>query len=242
MDIIINPIRDLLSSIAHWLPQLLGSLIILLIGYLVSRAVEGLVKQVLLRMRFDHFLKRGTAGSYIGRVIASPVALIGSVTFWLLWLTAISIAVTVLGVPALTSFVNVVYGYLPNVLAAFLIFVVAGAISTALAALAVRLMGDTPTGKLVATVVPVVTMLIASFMILSQLQIAHDIVVITYAALMGAVALGMALAFGLGGREVASRLLGQAYESGRAGVEQAKQDIAQGKAKAKSDLRDVPKV
>jgi hypothetical protein len=58
-------------------------------------------------------------------------------------------------------------------------------------------------------------MAIAVFMILNQLQIATDIVTITYAALMGAVALGMALAFGLGGREVASRMLEDAYRRGR---------------------------
>jgi hypothetical protein len=58
-------------------------------------------------------------------------------------------------------------------------------------------------------------MAIAVFMILNQLQIATDIVTITYAALMGAVALGMALAFGLGGRDVASRMLEDAYQRGR---------------------------
>jgi len=58
-------------------------------------------------------------------------------------------------------------------------------------------------------------MAIAGFMILNQLKIASDIVTITYAALMGAVALGMALAFGLGGRDVASRVLEDAYRRGR---------------------------
>ena len=60
-------------------------------------------------------------------------------------------------------------------------------------------------------------MAIAVFMILNQLRIATDIVTITYAALMGAVALGMALAFGLGGRDVASRMLEEAYARGRQG-------------------------
>lgn len=236
MDIFVTPISDLLLSIARWLPQLLGGLLILLIGYVVSRAVEGIARRVLLKTKFDNLLKRGTAGSYIERVIASPAALVGSLVFWLLWLTSISIAVTILGVPALTNFVNVIYGYLPNVAAAFLIFVVAGAVSTALSTVALRLMGDTPTGKLVGTVVPVVTMLIAGFMILSQLQIAHDIVVITYTALMGSVALGMALAFGLGGRDVAAQLLDQAYESGKVGVDQAKRDMTLGKERGKRAL------
>jgi len=76
-------------------------------------------------------------------------------------------------------------------------------------------MGDTPTGKLAATALPVLVMAIAVFMILNQLKIATDIVTITYAALLGAVALGMALAFGLGGRDVASRMLEDAYRRGQ---------------------------
>ena len=58
-------------------------------------------------------------------------------------------------------------------------------------------------------------MAIATFMILDQLNIAPAIVEITYIALLGSVALGMALAFGLGGRGVAGRMLEEAYRSGR---------------------------
>jgi hypothetical protein len=56
---------------------------------------------------------------------------------------------------------------------------------------------------------------IAAFMILDQLNIAPAIVEITYIALLGSVALGMAIAFGLGGRDVAGRLLEDAYREGR---------------------------
>jgi hypothetical protein len=63
-------------------------------------------------------------------------------------------------------------------------------------------------------------------------MIAEQIVTITYAALMGAIALGMALAFGLGGREVAAEMLRGAYEGRR---EEVKQDIRVGKERAKQD-------
>ena len=84
-----------------------------------------------------------------------------------------------------------------------------------------RTMGDTPTGGIVETVAPVLVMAIATFMILDQLKIANNIVMITYAAIVGAVALGMALAFGLGGRDVAGRLLENAYA--RAGGQRRRQ-------------------
>src|SRR5947208_967383 len=86
----------------------------------------------------------------------------------------------------------------------------------ALAALARRLLGDTSLGGIVAVVAPILVMTIAAFMILDELQVARTIVTITYAGLVGALALGSALAFGLGGRDVAARLLEGAYAAGEA--------------------------
>ena len=62
---------------------------------------------------------------------------------------------------------------------------------------------------------PVLIMAIGTFMVLDQLQIAPQIVTITYAALLGGLFLAMALAFGLGGRDVANRMLSEAYDRER---------------------------
>jgi hypothetical protein len=141
----------------------------------------------------------------------------------------------VLGIDALEDFVAAIYAYLPNVLAAILIFLVAGAIAAGVGTLIARTMGDTTTGKVVGTVAPVLIMAVAGFMILDQLQIAPEIVTITYASLMGAIALGMALAFGLGGRDVAARMLEGAYAAGQRNREQVKQDLDQGRQRAKQE-------
>ena len=142
-----------------------------------------------------------------------------------------------LGIDALKDFVAAVYAYLPNVLAAVLIFLVAGAIAGGVAALASRTMGDTTLGKIIATVAPILVMTIATFMILEQLKIAHDIVVTTYTLVLGAVALASALAFGLGGREVAGQLLQGAYEKGQENKEQFKRDLDQGVNRAKEEAQ-----
>jgi hypothetical protein len=86
-------------------------------------------------------------------------------------------------------------------------------------------MGGTPLGKIVGTAAPILVMAIAGFMILDQLQIAPDIVRITYAAILGAIALGSALAFGLGGRDVARQMLESAYEKGQDNKDQFKRDL-----------------
>lgn len=163
--------------------------------------------------------------------------MIGSIAFWFIFLGAISIAVSQLGIPAITTFVSAIVAYLPNVIAAVVIFVVAGLIAAAVAGLVARTMGDTPTGKIVATIVPVLVMGIATFMILTQLQIAPAIVQITYIALLGATALALALAFGLGGRNVAEKMLIDAYSKGQEQRGQVKADLQKGKQQAQSDAQ-----
>jgi Conserved TM helix len=210
-------IQQGIDDLIAFLPRLIGFLLILLIGYLVAKALEKVVALGLEKVGTDRALASGSTGTYVERVIPdwSPSRAIGRVVFWFVLLGALSIAITSLGINALNDFLADVFGYLPNVVAAILIFVVAGALAGWLGRTASRLLGDTPTGKLAATALPVLVMAIAVFMILNQLRIATDIVTITYASLLGAVALGMALAFGLGGREVASRMLDDAYRRGQ---------------------------
>ena len=92
-----------------------------------------------------------------------------------------------------------------------------------------KLMGDTPTGKMVRAVVPGLVLAIGLFMVLDQLDIAPQIVTITYAALIGMLALAAALAFGLGGRDVAAKMLSDAYDAGQRNKDQVKQDMQTGK-------------
>jgi Mechanosensitive ion channel, conserved TM helix len=222
------------DEFAEWVPNLVGFLAILIVGYFVAKIIGSLIRRLLERAGLDRTLHSGTAGSFISRVTSSPSHLLGRITFWLIFIGAISIAVDVLGIAALEDFVATVWSYVPNVIAALLIFLVAGAIAAGVAGLVARLMGDTTTGRLVATAAPILIMAIAGFMILDQLRIAEEIVTITYASLMGAIALGMALAFGLGGREVAGEMLRGAYENQR---EQVKQDLLRGKEQAKQDAQ-----
>jgi hypothetical protein len=222
-----------------WIPALIGAIAILIVGYIVARVLSGLVGRVLRRVGLDRTLHSGTAGDWVAKVTSSPSRLLGSLTFWVVFLGAISLAVTALGIDALTDFVGAIYAYLPNVLAAIVIFIVAGAIAAAVGGLVARTMGETTTGKVIGTVVPILIMAIAGFMILDQLKIAPEIVTITYASLMGAIALGMALAFGLGGRDVAARMLEGAYAAGQRNREQIKRDLQQGRDQAREDAERI---
>jgi hypothetical protein len=231
------------SSLEHgltvffdWVPRLAGAIVVLLIGYFVAKLVAKLIWRGLQRAGFDRALHSGQGGNFVEKVTQSPSQLVGRLAFWAIFLGALSLAASVLGIAALTAFVGAIWAYIPNVIAALAIFLIAGAIAAAVAGLVGRTMGDTPLGKIVATAVPVIVMSIAVFMILAQLQIATQIVVITYAALWGAIALGSALAFGLGGRDVAARMLEGAYEAGQRNKGQFRRDLDQGMQRASGEV------
>ena len=131
---------------------------------------------------------------------------------------------------------NKVLAYLPNVIVAVLIFVIAAAIAGAAAGLAQRTMGDTPTGDLVKTAAPALVLSVAFFMVLTQLRIAPGIVQILFTAIVGSLALGLALAFGLGGRNVAARILEEAYQRGQEQRSQVRADVETGKERGRRDV------
>ena len=229
-------VQSTLDQLFGFLPELIGALVILLIGYVIARVVGSLVTRASERSGLDQTLMSGRSGGWVEKLTSSPSRLLGRLTYWVLLLGTFAVAVSALGIEALTNVVAVVFGYVPNLIAALLIFLVAGAVAAGVGALVARTMGDTPTGKVVGTVVPGIVMAIAVFMILNQLKIAAEIVTITYAALIGSFALAAALAFGLGGREVAADMLRGAYVKGQQEREQVKQDLRVGKERAREDI------
>jgi len=220
-----------IDTFFNFVPNLIAFLVILIVGYFIAKVVSKIIQKVAEKAGLDKALHESDAKQYVDRISpnASPSAAIGKVFFYIIFVFVLTAAIGALKIPAVTTFMNQVLAYLPNVIAAIVIFVVAAAIAGAVAAGVAKLLGDTPTGKVVATAVPSLVMLIAVFMILNQLKIAPEIVQITYTALLFTVALASALAFGLGGREVAGQMLGDAYRKGQEQKGQVKGDLEKGK-------------
>jgi small-conductance mechanosensitive channel len=212
-----DSLQQAADSLFGFLPNLLGCLVILVIGFIIAKVVAALVRKGAESTALDRRLAETSSGRTVENLMpgASAAKLLGLVIFWLVFGFFLVAAAGALKVPSVTAFMNQVLAYLPNVVVAILIFVVAALLAGAVAKGASRVMGDSPMGKIVAAVAPALVMVLAMFMILEQLNIAPEIVEIAFAAVMGALALGLALAFGLGGRPVAQRLLEDAYAKGR---------------------------
>jgi len=233
-----NSVQQGFDRFFAFLPNLLGFIVILIVGYIIAKIVAAITAKALEGLGLDRRLHQSEAHNYVEKVLpgASASKGIARVVFWLVFAFFIVAAIGALQIPAVTTFMNQVLAYLPNVIVAILIFVVASIIAGAVAAAATRLMGDTPTGKVIASVVPALVMVIAMFMILNQLRIAPQIVEIAFAATMFALALGLALAFGLGGRDVARRMLEDAYANGQRARQQMRSDAQTGRARAQDAM------
>lgn len=206
-------LQTALDGFFDFLPNLVGFLLLLLIGYIVARVVATVVRKVLAKIKVDEHLRSSAIHAHMDRMApgASVSNALATVVFWLIFILFLTSAIGALKIPTATTFMNQVLAYLPNVIVAIIIFVIAALLAGAAASGVSKVMGDGPSARIAATVVPALVMVIALFMILDQLQIAEAIVTIAFAATVGALALGLALAFGLGGRDVARRLLEDAY-------------------------------
>ena len=236
-----DSIQQGLDAFFGFLPNLLAFLVILVVGYIIARVVKGVLNKALDKLKVDDTLHRSDAGKFVAKLSpdARPSHLIGGVAFWFVFLFALSAAIGALKIPALTTFIAQVQAFLPNVIVAVLIFVVAAAIAGAVGGLAHKLMGDTSTGRIVRAVGPGLVLAIGTFMVLNQLQIAPAIVTITYGSIMALLVLAGGLAFGLGGRDVAADMLRDAYDSGRDSKDDVKRDLQQGRERAEQKAQQA---
>lgn len=212
-----DSLQEGLNSFFAFLPNLLGFLVLLIVGWIVAKLVAGAVRKLTEKSGLDRRLAETGSGRAVENMMpgASAARAIGLLVFWLVFGFFLVAAFGALQIPAVTEFMSLVLAYLPNVIVAILIFVVAALVAGGVSAAAQRVLGDNSMGRIVAAIAPAVVMVIAGFMILEQLNVAEQIVEIAFAATMGALALGFALAFGLGGRPVAQELLEDAYRRGQ---------------------------
>ena len=238
---IAGSVETALDAIFAFLPNLIGFLLILLVGFFVAKLLQAIIRRVLTGVGVDRRLHETQAGTYLEKVSpgASPSNGVGRVVFYIVFIYAIVVAIGQLGIPAATAFMADVLAYLPNVIAAIAIFVVAGIIAGAVGGAVHKAMGDTPTGRILRAAAPTLVMAIAVFMILTQLEIAPEIVTATYYALIGALAIGSALAFGLGGREVARDMLQSGYERAQEEQDQVREDVQLGRERSERQAERV---
>ncbi len=211
LDSVTNPVSRLLDTVTSLIPRLVAAAIIVAIAALVGRAVASIVTAMLTGLGFDNLPARlGLTGPLRlgGR---SPCELAGAlVMFAVLWV-AITQACQVLGFAILTDTVATLGEALARVAAA-LGLALAGLWLATLAGNAIAA-GPLATARSVAVVAKVAILFFTAALALRQAGLPSEIVTIAFASVVGALALGVAIAIGVGGRHVAARLLEGAVAS-----------------------------
>src|SRR5829696_2182162 len=97
-----------IDDLIGFLPRLIGFLLIVLIGFLVAKLLQKVVTLALEKVGTDRAVMSGSGGQYVSRLApdVSPSRLIGQVVFWFVFLGALSIAISSLGIAALNDFLT----------------------------------------------------------------------------------------------------------------------------------------
>ncbi|MGC4117097.1 MAG: hypothetical protein QM765_21555 [Myxococcales bacterium] len=186
-----------IGQITAYLPNLLSALVVLLVGYLLSRVLGSLVGRLLERTRFDGFVARHMAPSGRSpRLSASRTT--GQAVFWLGMLVTFSLMAQSLRLAALSAGINRIIGYVPRVIVAALIVAIAIPVARVLSDLVANV-----SSAWLAKSVRVAVIAVSVFMALDQLGVAPNIVNAGFIAIVAAAATAAAIAFGVGGIDVA---------------------------------------
>ena len=213
---------------ADVVPRLIGALVILLAGYLLARLIEKGVDRLLRRMRLNAALERGGVMEAVERSGShlNPTRVISNLVFWLVMFAVLLLAANALGLQSLADVFQELVSYIPSVIAAVVIITVGIVLGDFVGGLIMASAGGIHGGPTLARVGKGGVIVLAIFMALQELGIATDIVTTAFAILFGAVALAMALSFGLGTRELAGEITREWYTRWKAERERIAREAA----------------
>lgn len=225
----VERLRDTFAQLADVIPAMLGALIILFAGYLLAKLIEQGTERLLHRIRLNQALERGGVLEAVERGGAhfNPVKVIGKTLFWIMMFGVIMVAATALGMESLTAVFTELVGYLPSLMSAIVILIVGIVLGRFTGGLIMASAGAVQGAPTLARVGRLGVVMLAAFMALQELGVGTELVTTAFAILFGAVAFGLALAFGLGNRELAGQITRQWYERYRAESEAIQRDVAE---------------
>jgi Conserved TM helix len=214
--VLLEPARTVLAQISQFTINALLVLIILLIGWLLSKVVKSVVSKTLKTAKLNELSSRIELDKLLskGGITYSLSDLIGVICYWLGLLITFMVAVNSVGLTVAADLLNKVVLYIPNVIAALFILILGMFVSTLLKNIVQTAANNAGLNqsKLLAQIVETVVITFAVFVSLEQLQIGIHITELTVSIILGSLGLGLALAFGLGCKEIAGKFVAELIE------------------------------
>lgn len=210
-EAMIDAFRDTTKRIALFLPNLLAMMTLLMIGIVAGWIAKALLLRILRAFRFDPLCERWGLSQALAKAgVKRPASqLVGRLAFWVIFLLFAFMGIDALNLPAAANFTTIALRFLPQLLTALLLLLAGWLLANFLAqgALIAAVNAQLQGARLIANLIRWGVLIFTAATVLTQLGIAKEIVVAAFSITFGGVILALALAFGLGGRDLAKELL-----------------------------------
>jgi small-conductance mechanosensitive channel len=204
-DALLNALNTFLS----YIPQLIGAIVILLVGFLVARALQAVVSRLLQGIGFDRWMERGGIKQFFDQAQTreTPASVLAKLVFWFVFIIALVMAADALGIPQVSAVLAQLVAYIPSIIAAILILILAALLANFLSSVVRGATGS----DILANIARYAIIVYAVFAAITELGIAVELTAPTFLIVLGGVVLAAAIAFGIGSREVARDIVERAY-------------------------------
>lgn len=211
--VIMDSVREMLPRIGLFTLRLLGVLLFLLIGWGIAKLIETGIVRLLKLVRLDTLSEKVGAANFLakGGIEYTLSELLGVLAYWIIMLIIIITALNILQWTVAAELLNRVVAFIPNIIVAIFILVLGMSVATALAGVVRTTASNAGVeqsrllGQLTQTVVVIFAIAIA----LEQLNVGKIIVASAVQITLAAVGLGLALAFGLGCKDIAAKYMSE---------------------------------
>jgi hypothetical protein len=216
--IIIEPTKAMLTRAGVFIPLLVGVILILVIGWLIAKALQQIVTRALKAIQLDNISEKGGLADILarGEIRYTLSELIGIIVYWLGMLIVIVTAINAIGLTVAAELLDKIVLYIPNVVAGIFILVIGMFLATFVAGLVRTTAANAGIGqaKGLAQIAQVVIIIFAIIIALDQF-IRTEVLRSSLSIILASTGLGLALAFGLGCKDIAGRFVSDLIDKAR---------------------------
>lgn len=206
---LLDPAKVILVQVGQMLVNILLVIVILIIGWAISKLIKTVVIRILKALKFDDLSKNIELDSILskGGITASFSELVGAICYWLALLVTVVVAVNSIGLTIAADLLSRIVLYIPNVIAAIFILILGMFVAKILTNIVKTTAANTGLSQvnLLSKIVEVAVMIFAIAIALEQLQIGAITIALAINIILASLGLGLALAFGLGCKDIAGK-------------------------------------
>jgi hypothetical protein len=211
VQILLDSLRTFWIQLSAFLPQLIGALLILFVGWLVAKLARRIIIRLLKMVRVDVVAEKAGIESFLaqGGGKFTTVSIIGSITYWFIMFAVILAVLNSLNLTIAAELFNKIILYIPNVLVAVIVLVLGAMLAKFVQGMLNTFLTNVgfEGAEVVSNVAKIAVFVFVGFVALEQLSIGGEILVSAFQFGFAAVCVALALAFGLGGKDWAARVI-----------------------------------